>query len=1276
VRKRILSIWISVCMVLTMLPISVMAKEENTSGGSGEIIAFASLDKTEMSVSAGTAIKDLGLPETLTATVRTAVTADSGTSGEPVQDSTSGNSAEVSTNSAIQGKLNDQQESTSPEWKETTVDVPVTWTSTPEYNGNENGDYVFTPVIEGYTVSAELPEITVTVGTQSRMMALRVGTTTTFDFCNATATVSVKPSSDPTWEETSYSFAGWYTMPNGEGTELSGDGENGTTYYAKWTNNGKTVRTTALDLTDISESKLYDSTKSGDVYTNAAEGWTWYAAQTTVGSDTYAVNTLVLSGLNINTAATATALKVPDGTTIVLADSTTSTVKGGNAPTGGTYGIYGAGSLNINGGGTLGATAGMDEDQSDDGKSNGIFSNGALTIYSGTVTGTGGEAASTSMGIFSNGALTIHSGTVTGIGAYAMGSGGIVSNDSLTIHSGTVTGIGGKCFAGYGICSVKELMIDGGNVTGSSDALTISYGIYTSSTVITGGTVTAKSNTEASNVASAIETITVLTIGSAEKPATIANATDGTNAITSSSGSIASKKLVMSGSDAVKVSFATYAITANTVTNGSYTVKVDGSAVTSAQSGDTVAITPAASSGYELDAISVYKTGEANITVAVNNNTFTMPDYAVTIDVTFKAASDSLDLTGVGYDVAAGKLTGTTANMEYSLDGGSTWKPCTQGETTNLTFIAGTVKVRQKDKTTNERTVATIAAPAASTTPTLDGKTADSVTLNVIAGYEYSKDGGATWQDSNIFSDLNSSTTYSFVARIKATAATLPGTTSAALNVTTNGTSSGGDGGSTGGGSSSNTPSKRTEPVSGSTENKATVDDKGNASVSLTDSNITDAIANAKAAAAKKGVNAGDITAIIHVTTSGKNTNTVTVNLPKTTQEQVIGNKVSDVQLVIGRSDLTIGIDLAAVTEINRQANTDVQLFATRMDNAKLSGDAKAAIGNRPTFDFKATYGSGKTVTNFGNGSVSVEIPYTLQKGEIAGNVYAVYVDTKGKVTYLTASSYDAKRGTVVFSTNHFSTYGVACKVSANYTDINGHWAKNDILFAANRGLITGTSAATFSPNGSMTRGMFVTALGRLANADTSAYKQSSFSDVKADAYYMGYIEWAVKNNILAGMGGGKFNPDGLVTREQMAVIMDRYATAIGFKLPEVHAQNTFADNTKIDAWAAPSVKRIQMAGILQGKNNNFYDPQGTATRAEVSAALRRFVELTVFSNTAQGWVKNDSGQWMFFKDGKALTGWQTIDGMWYYFYADGSLAMNTKIDSYQVDENGVRKTE
>jgi len=206
----------------------------------------------------------------------------------------------------------------------------------------------------------------------------------------------------------------------------------------------------------------------------------------------------------------------------------------------------------------------------------------------------------------------------------------------------------------------------------------------------------------------------------------------------------------------------------------------------------------------------------------------------------------------------------------------------------------------------------------------------------------------------------------------------------------------GGTGGS-GGGSTTPPSTKPNELVTGSTENKATVDNKGNASVSLTDKNITDAIADAKAEAAKKGVNPGDVTVVIHVTTDAKDASAVTVNLPKTTQVQVIGNKIASVQLVIDRPDLTIGIDLAAVTEINRQAKADVQLSATRIDNAKLSGDAKAAIGNRPAYDLKALYGSGKSVTDFGEGSVSVGIPYTLQKGEIAGQCLRRLCGCRGK---------------------------------------------------------------------------------------------------------------------------------------------------------------------------------------------------------------------------------------------------------------------------------------
>ena len=108
----------------------------------------------------------------------------------------------------------------------------------------------------------------------------------------------------------------------------------------------------------------------------------------------------------------------------------------------------------------------------------------------------------------------------------------------------------------------------------------------------------------------------------------------------------------------------------------------------------------------------------------------------------------------------------------------------------------------------------------------------------------------------------------------------------------------------------------------------------------------------------------------------------------------------------------------------------------------------------------------------------------------------------------------------------------------------------------------------------------------------------------------MGYIEWADKNGIDKGIGDGKFAPDQPITREQMAVIMQNYASVNGFTLPKLHSENTFADSEKISVYARDAVKLTQMAGIFTGKDGNLFDPQGTATRAEISAVLRRFVEL------------------------------------------------------------------
>ena len=124
------------------------------------------------------------------------------------------------------------------------------------------------------------------------------------------------------------------------------------------------------------------------------------------------------------------------------------------------------------------------------------------------------------------------------------------------------------------------------------------------------------------------------------------------------------------------------------------------------------------------------------------------------------------------------------------------------------------------------------------------------------------------------------------------------------------------------------------------------------------------------------------------------------------------------------------------------------------------------------------------------------------------------------------------------------------------------------------------------------------------------------YTDVKDDAYYMGYIEWASENGIVKGIGDKKFPPDQAITREELAVIMSNFAKAMNLKLNHKYKENTFADSPEISAYAREAVKEMQMAGILSDKGNNLFDPKGTATRAEVSAVLRRFIELVFSSDT------------------------------------------------------------
>lgn len=416
----------------------------------------------------------------------------------------------------------------------------------------------------------------------------------------------------------------------------------------------------------------------------------------------------------------------------------------------------------------------------------------------------------------------------------------------------------------------------------------------------------------------------------------------------------------------------------------------------------------------------------------------------------------------------------------------------------------------------------------------------------------------------------------------------------------------------------SGTPDKPNDHTQAEIKLNAKVDGKGGATVSITDKTITEAINKATAKAKKNSDEKNGILLVLTADTGKKAVNTVTVNLPKAVREKVIRNKIVSIVVVVDNPDIKIDMDLSAITEINNQAKSDVNLTATKLDSGKLTGEAKAAIGSRPVFDLAVTYGGGKSVEHFGGGDVTVTIPYTLQAGEKADNVQGIYVDENGKAQWIAGSGYDSVAKILRFNTNHFSTYGVGYKAYVPaFTDIADHWAKSDIEFVVARGLLDCASSTTFSPDIAMTRGMFVTALGRIAGIEPNSYQTGTFTDVKADAYYAPYVNWAASKGITTGTTATTFAPDRAVTRQEMAVLTANFAMALGYPLPETHTAVIFADNASIGVWAAEEVQSMQMAGVIMGKDGNRLDPAGTASRAAASAVLHRFVELIIDKATA-----------------------------------------------------------
>lgn len=176
------------------------------------------------------------------------------------------------------------------------------------------------------------------------------------------------------------------------------------------------------------------------------------------------------------------------------------------------------------------------------------------------------------------------------------------------------------------------------------------------------------------------------------------------------------------------------------------------------------------------------------------------------------------------------------------------------------------------------------------------------------------------------------------------------------------------------------------------------------------------------------------------------------------------------------------------------------------------------------------------------------------------------------------------------------------------FTDVRtGDWWYENVLYVYEKGLMTGTSQTTFSPQATTTRGMIVTILHRLAGSPGAG--GMPFTDVSAGQYYAVPIAWAASNGIVNGYDATHFGPNDPITREQMAAILYRYAGRMGYDTTAQGDPSQFRDSGRIHAYAWTPLAWANGRGLINGKGDGVLDPTGQATRAEVAAILQRFCE-------------------------------------------------------------------
>ena len=608
--------------------------------------------------------------------------------------------------------------------------------------------------------------------------------------------------------------------------------------------------------------------------------------------------------------------------------------------------------------------------------------------------------------------------------------------------------------------------------------------------------------------------------------------------------------------------------------------------------------------------------GDYTVTITLNENndytgsrtlSFTISKASITIKADDKRADAGTAKPALTYTVT-GLASGDTLTTEptltcdadmntigqYPITASGAAVPSGGNYNTAITYVAGTLSV----------TDPTIPVTGVTLNKTSLGLTVGgSERLTATVTPSDATDKSVTWTSSNTaVATVDSSGTVTAVSTGTAaiTVTTADGTKTATCAVTVSTNSSGSGGGSGGGGGGTTTSPTVTVPVSG---------DKSTVHVSASVSGTTATVSKIDTSQIENVIGDNGQASMVEIDFTGLGKTIDTVKLPAAAIKDIAAKAQNEEVggLTVKLPEAEISFDANALSAIQAQAGSQITLTVTPAKPADLNSRQKEAVGSAPVFDLTLRSSNG-AITDFRGGYATVSLPYTLTAGQNPSGVVVYYLDNTGNITPCT-TMYDVRSKSAIFTTGHLSLYFVGydpASVWVNpFSDVaEGAWYYDAVRFVSENGLMGGYGNGRFGPNDTLTRAQFAQILFNKEGRPVVNYLLQ-YGDVATGAWYTEAVRWATSQGIVGGYGNGMFGPNDNITREQLAVMLWRYAGSPAATDKELH----FTDTDKASGFALEALRWAVENGVMGGYGDGRLDPKGLATRAQVAQMLKNYLE-------------------------------------------------------------------